>query len=77
MLGVVKDVVVERAVPPAAAAYQATVPSAGAVAVNTPVPVLHLEAPTAAGAVGSVFIVANTGVLVADTQPVVVNLDST
>ena len=77
MLGVVKDVAVERAVPPAAAAYQATVPSKGAVAVNTTEPVLHLEAPTAAGAVGNAFIVANTAVLVADTQPVVVTLDST
>ena len=77
MLGVVKDAVVERAVPPAAAAYQATVPLRGAVAVNATDPALHLVAPTAAGAVGSAFIVANTAVLVADTQPVVVTLDST
>ena len=62
-----------REVPPVAAAYQATVPAGlvGAVALNTTVPVPHLEADVTAGVAGLGFIVVVTLLLAADKQPVV------
>ena len=72
-----KDVLpLNNAAPPDAAAYQSIVSPADGVAVIVTVPVPHLDAPAPVGADGTVFTVAVTGVLVADTQPVVVFLDS-
>ena len=55
----------------------ATVAPDGGVAVNTTVPVPHLAAGVTAGSNGGVTTEANTSVLVADTQPLAVVLDST
>ena len=77
MLGVVNDVVPippVRTVPPVAAAYQSTVSPAPTLADIVTVPVPHLELPAGVGTLGIEFIVAVTGVLDADTQPVVVFL---
>jgi len=77
MLGVVNDVVPVppvRTVPPVAAAYQSTVSPAPTLADIATVPGPHLELPAAVGTLGIEFIVAVTGVLDADTQPVVVFL---
>ena len=77
MLGVVNDVVPippVRTVPPVAAAYQSTVSPAPTLADIVTVPVPHLELPAGVGTLGIEFTVAVTGVLDADTQPVVVFL---
>ena len=77
MLGVVNDVVPippVRTVPPVAAAYQSTVSPAATLADIVTVPVPHLELPAGVGTPGIEFTVAVTGVLDADTQPVVVFL---
>ena len=77
MLGVVNDVVPVppvRTAPPVAAAYQSTVSPAPTLADIVTVPVPHLELPAGVGTLGIEFIVAVTGVLDADTQPVVVFL---
>ena len=77
MLGVVYDVVPVppvRTVPPVAAAYQSTVSPAPTLADMVTVPVPHLELPVPVGGLGIAFTVAVTGILVADTQPVVVFL---
>ena len=78
MLGVVNDVVPvppASTTPPDAAAYQSIVSPAPTVADIVTVPVPHLEPFTGAvGAAGAALTVAVTGVLVADTQPVVVFL---
>ena len=77
MLGVVNDVVPVppvRTVPPVAAAYQSTVSPAATLADIVTVPVPHLELPAGVGTLGIEFTVAVTGVLDADTQPVVVFL---
>ena len=77
MLGVVNDVVPVppvRTVPPVAAAYQSTVSPAATLADIVTVPVPHLELPAAVGGLGIAFTIAVTGVLDADTQPVVVFL---
>ena len=77
MLGVVYDVVPVppvRTAPPVAAAYQSTVSPAATLADIVTVPVPHLELPAGVGTLGIEFIVAVTGVLDADTQPVVVFL---
>ena len=76
MLGVVNDVVpLTNAAPPVAAAYQSIVSPAPTLAEIVTVPVPHLEPFTGLiGAAGSGFTVAVTGVLVDDTQPVVVFL---
>jgi|KBSSwiStaDraftv2_1062776.scaffolds.fasta_scaffold321820_3 hypothetical protein len=77
MLGVVYDVVPVppvRTVPPVAAAYQSTVSPAATLADIVTVPVPHLELPAGVGTLGIEFTVAVTGVLDADTQPVVVFL---
>ena len=55
----------------------ATEAPAGGVAVNTTVPVPHLAPGVSVGLTGAAVIEANTGVLVADTQPVEVVLPST
>lgn len=77
MLAVVYGLAVDKAVPPVAAANHATVAPAGGVAVNTTVPVPHLDTSLAVGKAGDAVTVAVTNVLVADTQPVVVILDAT
>ena len=77
MLGVVNDVVPVppvRTAPPVAAAYQSTVSPAPTLADIVTVPVPHLELPAGVGTLGIEFTVAVTGVLDADTQPVVVFL---
>jgi len=79
MLGVVNDVVPEppaRTIPPVAAEYQSIVVPAGLVAEIVTAPVPHLEPLTAVGAAGKALMIAVTGVLVEDTQPVVVFLAS-
>ena len=77
MLAVVYGLVVAKAVPPVAAANHATVAPVGGVAVNTTVPVPHLDTSLAVGKAGVAVIVAVTIVLVADTQPVAVILEAT
>ena len=77
MLAVVYGLLVDNAVPPVAAANHATVAPAGGVAVNTRVPVPHLDTSLAVGKAGVAVIVAVTNVLVADTQPVAVILEAT
>lgn len=77
MLGVVKDDVVERVVPRVAVGNQATVHPLAGVADRVTVPEPHLDAAVPKGAAGNAFTAANTAVLVADTQPVAVVLDST
>ena len=75
MLGVVKLVdPLNNNVPPLDASYQSTVVPAALDAEIVTVPVPHLELPVPVGAVGTAFTVAITGVLVADTHPVVVFL---
>ena len=77
ILGVVNDVVPVppvRTAPPVAAAYQSTVSPAPTLADIVTVPVPHLELPAGVGTLGIEFTVAVTGVLDADTQPVVVFL---
>jgi hypothetical protein len=79
MLGVVNDVVPEppaRTVPPVAAEYQSIVVPARLVAEIVTAPVPHLDPLIAVGVVGNALIVAVTGVLVEETQPVVVFLAS-
>jgi len=77
MAGVVKLVVpVAKAVPPVALAYQSMVVPVPSEAINTTVPVPHLELSVPLGADGIAFIVAVTAVLVAEIHPVVVFLDS-
>lgn len=79
MLGVVNDVVPEppaRTIPPAEAEYQSIVVPAGAVAEIITAPGPHLDPLPAIGAVGRVLIVAVTGALVDEIQPVVVFLAS-
>ena len=75
MLGVVKEVVPvppARTAPPVAAAYQSIVSPALTLADIITDPVPHLEPLTGpVGAAGAALTVAVTGVLVADTQPVV------
>ena len=67
---------VDKAVPPEGTLNQANVaPGAvGAVADKVTVPTPHLETSLAVGVTGVALIVATTGTLVADTQPVVVFL---
>ena len=77
MLAVVYGLVVAKAVPPVAAANHATVAPVGGVAVNTTVPVPHLDTSLAVGKAGVAVIDAVTIVLVADTQPVAVILEVT
>ncbi len=77
MLAVVYGLLVDNAVPPEAAANHATVAPVGGVAVNTTVPVPHLDTSLAVGKAGVAVIVAVTMVLVADTQPVAVILEAT
>ena len=75
MLGVVKLVdPLNSNVPPVDASYQSMVVPAALDADIVTVPVPHLELPVPVGAVGTALIVATTGVLVADIQPVVVFL---
>jgi len=78
MAGVVNDVVPvppARTAPPDAAAYQSIVSPAPAVADIVTVPGPHRCPFTGAvGAAGAAFIVAVTGVLVEEIQPVVVFL---
>ena len=78
MLGVVKLVLpLDNATPPDDAAYQSIVLPATAVADIETVPVPHLELLTGdVGTPGTALTVAVTAVRVADTQPVVVFLDS-
>jgi hypothetical protein len=76
ILAVVYVALVDKAVPPVAAAYQATEPPTGAVADRVTVPGPHLATPTADGAVGNAFIVAITAMRVGETQPVLLLLDS-
>ena len=77
MLGVVKDVLLlNNGEPPVAAAYQSIVSPAAGVAEIFTVPVPHLTPFVPVGAAGGVLTVADTAVRVADTQPVVVFLDS-
>jgi hypothetical protein len=77
MLAVVYGLAVDNAVPPDGAANHATVAPVGGVAVNINVPVPHLDTSLAVGKAGVAVIVAVTGVLVADTQPVAVILEAT
>ena len=63
-----------RTDPPVAAAYQSTVSPAPTLADMVTVPVPHLELPATVGGLGIAFTVAVTGVLDAETQPVVVFL---
>ena len=64
-------------VPPVGASYQSMVVPPALVAVKVAVPVPHTEPSTGLIAdAGSVFTVAVTATLVADTQPVVVFLTS-
>ena len=75
MLGVVKLVdPLNSNVPPVEASYQSMVVPAALDADIVTVPVPHLELPVPVGAAGTALIVATTGVLVADIQPVVVFL---
>jgi len=79
MLGVVNDVVPEppvRTAPPVAAEYQSIVVPAGLVAEIVTAPAPHRDPLTAVGAVGRALMVAVTGVLVEEIQPVVVFLAS-
>ena len=69
MLAVVYEFAVLSEVPPLATLNHATVPPAGAVAVNVRVPVPHLEAPLALGTAGLGFIVAVIFLLAAERQP--------
>jgi len=64
-------------VPLVDAEYQSTVSPDAGVAPTVTVPVPQREAATAAGAAGTAFILATIGLLVADTHPVEVVLDST
>ena len=77
MLAVVYGLLVDNAVPPVAAANHATVAPVGGVAVNSTLPVPHLDTSLAVGSSGVAVIVAVTGVLVADTHPVAVILEAT
>ena len=63
---------VDNAVPPEAALNQATVAPVGGVALNTTLPVPHLETSFAVATSGTAFTVALTAVLVVDKHPVVV-----
>ena len=75
MLAVVYGLTVDKAVPPADTLNQATeVAPTGSVALNTTVPVPHLETSFVVGNAGTKFTVAITATLVADTHPVVVFL---
>ena len=75
--GVVKLLLpVSNAVPPDAAAYQSMVLPEPGLAESETVPEPHLPPSVTVGAGGSVFKVATTAVRVAETQPVVVFLDS-
>ena len=75
MPGVVKLVdPLNNSVPPVDASYQSTVVPAALDADIVTVPVPHLELPAGVGTLGIEFTVAVTGVLDADTQPVVVFL---
>ena len=77
MLGVAKPGdVMASAVPPVADAYQSMVSPVPALAEIFTVPVPHLDPFVPVGTEGIMLIVAVTTVLVADTQPVVVFLDS-
>ena len=79
ILGVVKDVTPNppsKGEPPVETEYQSIVKPVPAVAEITTVPVPQLEPAVPAGKVGTVFTVAVTAVLVTETQPVVVFLDS-
>ena len=77
MLGVVKLAPLPNNVPADAASYQSMVVPAGLVADIVTVPGPHLCPFTGAvAAAGTAFIVAVTGVLVADIHPVVVFLAS-
>ena len=71
MLGVVYVAVVASDVPPADAAYHASVLPDVAVALNATVPVPHLAASVATGAAGRGFTTTTTGLNNADKQPVV------
>ena len=77
MLAVVYGLLVDNAAPPVAAANHATVAPVGGVAVNTTVPVPHLDTSLAVGKAGVAVIVAVTMVLVEDTQPEAVILEAT
>ncbi len=66
----------DNEVPAVAALYQVTVPPAGAVADRMTEPAPHFDAATPTGAVGNGFTVTKSAVLVADTQPVRVFIDS-
>ena len=75
--GVVKLVFpARREVPPEGAAYQSIVSPADGVDEMVTVPVPHRELLPAAGAEGTLFIVAVTGVLADETHPDVVFLAS-
>lgn len=75
MLGVVKLEPVPSKLPPADASYQSIVVPAGLVAEMVTVPVPHVEPLTGeVAAAGIGFIVAVTGVLDEETQPVMVFL---
>jgi hypothetical protein len=79
MAGVLNELVPvppAKIVPPVAAVYQSIVTPAGVVAEIVTVPVPHLDALTAVGTAGNAAIVAVTGVLVKERQPVVVFLAS-
>ena len=77
MLAVVYGLAVDNAVPPVAAANHATVAPAGGVAVNTTVPVPHLDTSLAVGKDGDAVTVAVTMVLVVEVQPVAVIVEAT
>jgi hypothetical protein len=77
MLAVVYGLLVDNAAPPVAAANHATVAPVGGVAVNTTVPVPHLDTSLAVGKAGVAVIDAVTSVLVAEIQPVAVILEAT
>jgi hypothetical protein len=77
MLAVVYGLLVDNAVPPVAAANHATVAPVGGIAVNTTVPVPHLDTSLAVGKAGDAVTVAVTSVLVAEIQPVPVILEAT
>ena len=66
-----------NAVPPVAAAYQATEPPAGVVADKVTTPVPHLDEASADGAVGIALMMAVTAVRMVEAQVVVLFTDST